>query len=371
MNFAFSDEQDELRKSVRRFLEEKSPITEVRKQMESEQGFDTAVWRQSAEQLGLSAIAIPEEYGGLGFSAIELGIVMEELGRSLACLPFFSSVVLGSNLLLISNDEGIKAEHLPRIASGEGRFAVAMYEASTGFDTSEPETRATSNGSDFVLNGEKSYVIDGSTATDLLVLAASESGTSFYHVDATSAGLVRQDVLSLDQTRHLANVFFSDTPARLVGVQGSGAILIEKLLDLVNVALASEMVGGAQRCLEMSVEYAKVRIQFGRPIGSFQAIKHKCADMLVEVESAKSAAYYAAWAASTDAAELAISAPLAKSFCADAYFFAASENIQIHGGIGFTWEHDAHLYFKRAKSSQLMFGDSSHYRALLADRLGI
>jgi alkylation response protein AidB-like acyl-CoA dehydrogenase len=206
-----------------------------------------------------------------------------------------------------------------------------------------------------------------------LILVAARTGgdVSLFAVDGSAAGLTRTPLSTMDQTRKQARLEFSGVPARLVGAEGQGWPVLVKALDLAAVALAAEQVGGAQKVLEMSVEYAKVRVQFGRPIGSFQAIKHKCADMLLEVESAKSAAYYAGWAAAEDNDELPVVASLAKAYCSDAYFHAAAENIQIHGGIGFTWEHPAHLYFKRAKSSELMLGDPTYHREQLAQRIGI
>ena len=215
------------------------------------------------------------------------------------------------------------------------------------------------------------FVIDGANADLVLVAGRTDNGVSLFAVDAGAAGMTATPLATMDQTRKQARLEFASTPARLVGDDGGAAPVLARTLDLAAVALAAEQVGGAQRCLDMAVEYAKTRIQFGRPIGSFQAIKHKCADMLLEVESAKSAAYYAGWAAAEDSEELPVVASLAKSYCSEAYFHAAAENIQIHGGIGFTWEHDAHLYFKRAKSSELMLGDPSYHRELLAQRIGI
>jgi alkylation response protein AidB-like acyl-CoA dehydrogenase len=371
MNFAFSEEQQELRNSVRRFLEDKSPISNVRKVMETESGVDEVLWTQAAEQLGLCGIAIPEAYGGLGFGSVEQAIVLEELGRALAPIPYLSSVVLGANAIMLSSDEEAKSKLLPLISSGEGRVAVAMFEKPHDVGVTECETKATADGGNYRLQGTKRYVIDGQVASDLLVFAKGPQGISLFHVEAKSAGVVVSEQPSLDLTRRLAIVELNDAPASLLGSEGSGEEIFERLRDIACVQLANEMMGGAQRVLEMAVDYAKVRIQFGRPIGSFQAIKHKCADMLVEVESGKSAAYYGAWAADNDPEELRVAAPLAKAFCADAFYLAASENIQIHGGIGFTWEHDAHLYFKRAKSSQLMFGDSSYFRSKLATSIGI
>ena len=222
-----------------------------------------------------------------------------------------------------------------------------------------------------MLNGTKRFVIDGHIANLILVAARTDAGLSLFAVEGDASGLTRTSLSTMDQTRKQAELVFADTPATLIGTDGSAAAGLTKTLQLAAVALAAEQVGGAQRCLENAVAYAKERIQFGRPIGSFQAIKHKCADILLEVESAKSAAYYAGWAAAEDNDELPIVASLAKSYCSDAYFHAAGENIQIHGGIGFTWEHHAHLYFKRAKSSELLLGDPAYHREILATQLGI
>jgi alkylation response protein AidB-like acyl-CoA dehydrogenase len=371
VNFAFSEEQEALRTAVRRFLDDKSPETEVRRLMETTEGYDPAVWKQAAEQLGLQGLAIPEEYGGSGYSYVELIVVLEEMGRALWCAPYFSSVALAANLLLSAGDEAAKKAYLPGIAAGTTIVTVALAEASGRWDEEGVQLAASGSGSSWTLNGEKMYVLDGHTADVVLVAARTPAGVSVFAVDKGAAGFEATPLTTMDMTRKQARLSFANTPARLIGADGAGWDAIAKMLDLAVVALAAEQVGGAQKVLDMSVEYAKVRVQFGRPIGSFQAIKHKCADMLVEVESAKSAAYYAGWAAAEDNDELPVVASLAKSYCSEAYFHAAAENIQIHGGIGFTWEHPAHLYFKRAKSSELLFGDPTYHRELLAQRIGI
>ncbi|MGA2209104.1 MAG: acyl-CoA dehydrogenase family protein [Acidimicrobiales bacterium] len=371
MNFGFSEEQEELRKAVRRFLDDKSPSTEVRRLMETTEGYDPAVWSQMANQLGLQALAIPEAYGGAGFGYVELVVVLEEMGRTLLCAPYFSTVALAANALLSSGDEAAKAEYLPGIASGETIATLAFTEESGRWELDGITMEAKPAGDGWVLDGTKSYVLDGHTANLILVAARTANGLSLFAVAGDADGLTRTPLSTMDQTRKQAKLTFAATPARLVGEDGAAGPVLSKTLDLAAVALAAEQVGGAQRVLDMSVEYAKNRIQFGRPIGSFQAIKHKCADMLLEVESAKSAAYYAGWAAAEDNDELPVTACLAKAYCSEAYFHAAAENIQIHGGIGFTWEHDAHLYFKRAKSSELILGDPSYHRELLAQRIGI
>jgi alkylation response protein AidB-like acyl-CoA dehydrogenase len=371
LNFAFSEEQEELRRSVRRFLEDKSPEAEVRRLMETAEGYDPAVWDQMAQQLGLQGLAVPEEYGGHGFTYVELIVVLEEMGRALLCAPYFATVALAANALLASGDDAAKKEFLPGIASGDTIATLAFTEDSGRWDEEGITMEATKAGDGWTLSGHKMFVLDGHVAKLIIVAARAGGAVSLFAVDGSAKGLTRTPLSTMDQTRKQARLEFSGTPARLVGAEGQGWQVLSKVLDLAAVALAAEQVGGAQRVLEMSVEYAKVRVQFGRPIGSFQAIKHKCADMLLEVESAKSAAYYAGWAAAEDNDELPVVASLAKAYCSDAYFHAAAENIQIHGGIGFTWEHPAHLYFKRAKSSELMLGDPYYHRELLAQRIGI
>ncbi len=323
------------------------------------------------EQMGLQGLAIPEEYGGSGYSFVELGIVLEEMGRALLCAPFFSTAVLAANTLIHSGDDAAKQAHLPGIASGETIATVAYVEPSGKWDESGITMEASGSGSDVTLSGTKSFVIDGHVANLIIVAAKSPAGTSLYAVQGDASGLTRTSLSTMDQTRKQAKLDFDNTPATLIGEEGKGWEILSNVLDLVAVGLAAEQVGGAQMVLEQAVEYAKVRVQFGRPIGSFQAIKHKCADMLLEVESAKSAAYYGLWCAAEMNDELASTASLAKAYCSEAYFHAAAENIQIHGGIGFTWEHPAHLYFKRAKSSELMFGDPTYHREQLAQRIGI
>ena len=371
MNFAFSEEQEELRNIVRQFLEAKSSEADVREQMETERGYDPDVWAQMAEQLGLQSLTIPEEFGGQGYGYVELIVVLEEMGRSLLCAPYFSSVVLAANTVMQSGDDAAKAAILPGIASGETIATVAFTEPNGRWDESGIEATATNDGGAWKISGTKSYVIDGHTANVIIVAARTAAGVSLFSVSGDAGGLTRTALATMDQTRKQAKLEFSNVEGTLIGTDGAGWNVLSTVLDLAAVGLAAEQVGGAQMCLDMAVQYAKDRVQFGRPIGSFQAIKHKCADMLLEVESAKSAAYYAGWCASELNDELPAVASLAKAYCSDAYFHASAENIQIHGGIGFTWEHPAHMYFKRAKSSELLFGDPTYHRELLAQRIGI
>jgi alkylation response protein AidB-like acyl-CoA dehydrogenase len=376
VEFGFSDEQDQLREAVRRFMEARSSSPEVRRLMETEDGYDPAVWRQMAQELGLQSLHLPEEHGGQGFTFVELGIVLEEMGRVLLCAPYFSTVCLAANAIMNAATPAQQGELLPGIASGETIAALAFSELSGRWDAAGITLEVGGTDDAPTLSGTKMFVIDGHLASVIVVVArepgtTGEDGISFFVVDGDAPGLTRRSLSTMDQTRKQARLEFDGVAARRLGEPGAGWPALSKTLDQAAVCLANEMVGGGQKVLEMSVEYAKVRVQFGRPIGSFQAIKHKCADMLVEIESAKSAAYYAAWAASEDNDELPAVASLAKAYCSDAYFGAAAENIQIHGGIGFTWEHDAHLYFKRAKSSELLLGDATYHRELLAQRIGI
>lgn len=370
MELVVSEEQRELRSALRRFFAEKSPSAEVRRLMAAPTGYDPAVWSQMAGQLGLQGLAIPEEYGGSGFRFRELVIVLEEMGRALLCAPYLASAVLAANALLLSGDEAAKADLLPGIADGTAIATLAFTEQNGRWDEAGIELAARpgrTSDKAWLLDGVKSYVLDGQAADVVLVVARTEGpALSLFAVDATAPGLVRTPLPTLDQTRRLSRLEFAGVSARLVGQEGAAGEVLTATLDRAAVALAAEQLGGAQRVLEMSVEYAKVRTQFGRPIGSFQAIKHKCADLLVEVESSRSAVMHAAAVADTEPERLPAAAALAQAYCSDAFFHAAAETIQIHGGIGFTWEHDAHLYFKRAKSSQAFLGDSAHHRGKLA-----
>jgi alkylation response protein AidB-like acyl-CoA dehydrogenase len=376
LRFSFSDEQEEFRRVVRRFLEDRSPPGEVRRLMETPEGFDRDVWAQLSSELGLPGVQVPEEYGGQGFGFAELGIALEEMGRALLCAPYLGSVALAANAILNAATETRKKELLPGIASGEVIATLALSEPEGRWHAAGISLAATRADGGFHLDGVKSYVLDGHTA-DLVVVVArtpgssGEQGITFFTVPGDAPGLERRLLSTLDSTRKQARLEFSGVRAEPLGELDAGGPALARTLDLAAIALANEMVGGAQKVLEMAVDYAKKRVQFGRPIGSFQAIKHKCADMLLEVELAKSAAYYAAAAADEDDVELPALAALAKSLASDAFRQAAAENIQIHGGVGFTWEYDAQLYFKRAKGSEVFLGDPAHHREVLAQRLGV
>ena len=379
MEFSFSEDQAELRRAARRFLEVASSEERVRTAMETEQGYDSATWEQLSEELAWTALTIPEEYGGLGMSYLDLHPLMEEMGRALLCSPFFSTICLGANALLLGGSDTQKERHLPGIAAGETTVTLAYAEKNHQVDAENVEATYSRSGSGYTLRGKKSYVLDGHTADLLIVAARSEQskdveGVSLFLVPSDAEGVRRAWLPTMDQTRRLAAIELGDVAVptdALLGEEGRGWELCQRTLDLARIALAAEQVGAAEMCLEMSVDYAKVRKQFGRPIGSFQAIKHKCADMLMMIESARSAAFYASALAAQGDSDLEEAASSAKAFCSDTFFHCAAENIQIHGGIGFTWEHPAHMYFKRAKATEVLFGDPSSHRERVARRMGL
>jgi alkylation response protein AidB-like acyl-CoA dehydrogenase len=367
MQFSFTAEQEEFRSVLRRFLEDKSPPTVVRRLMETETGWDRASWRDLNQQLGLSAVHIPEEYGGQGFSFVELGIVLEEMGRALLCAPFFASTVLAATAIMNAGTEAQKRALLPPIADADCIATLAFTEPNGRWDTSGVETTATPAGGSFRLDGVKSFVLDGHSADLIVVLARrpgsnADDGLSIFTVRGDAPGLTRRALKVVDPTRKQARLEFHSVEGELLGEEGSGAGPFAKTMTQAAVCLANEMVGGAERLRQSALDYANLRVQFGRSIASFQSMKHKQADMLVDVELAKSAAYYAAAAAAADDPELPAVASLAKACAADAYMQTAIHTIQIHGGIGFTWDNDTHLWFKRAKSSEVFLGDPTWHR---------
>ena len=373
MRFNFSDEQEEFRVFLRRFLEDKSPTTEVRRLMETDEGYDEAVWKQLSADFGLPAVHVPEEYGGQGFSYGELGIVLEEMGRALLCAPYFSSAVLATTTILNAGSEEQKRTLLPPLAAGETRAALAFTEDNGLWDSSGVGMTATAAGDGFTLDGIKSFVLDGHTADTIVVLARQpgsigDDGLSFFTVAGDAEGLTRTLLKTADPTRKQARLAFNGVRTELLGEEGAAAAPLAKTMDLAAICLANEMVGGAERLRESALEYSLMRVQFGRAIGSFQTMKHKSADMLLEVELAKSAAYYAAAAAAEEDEDLPALACLAKASASAAYMQTAINTVQIHGGIGFTWDNDTHLWFKRAKSSEVFLGDPSYHRELLMQR---
>jgi alkylation response protein AidB-like acyl-CoA dehydrogenase len=366
-----SAEHDELRQLVREFLRERSPSHEVRRLMEAGESRDDEVWTLLAGQLGLTGIAVPERYGGAGYGPAELGIVLEEMGSALLVAPYFATVALAGQVLAASGDEDAMARWLPRIADGSLTATLAIAEESGSWDMAEVAATARPAGGGWAVTGAKLFVIDGDTADLLLVVAHAPDGPGVFAVDRGAPGVESARLDTLDLTRALASVTLGETPAVRVGAGRDAAAWLSEVRDLILAALAAEQLGGATRCLDLAVGYAKVREQFGRPIGSFQAIKHKCANLLLEVECGRSAVYYASEALAGKEEDAALAAVLAYVHCSQAFTRAAKECIQIHGGIGYTWEHDAHLYLRRAKSSELLFGPPARQRKRLAELAGI
>ena len=369
MKFSFSAEQDEFRGNLRRLLAERVPTKEVRRLMESATGWERAGWRQLDTALGLSAIAIPEEHGGYGFGFAELCIVLEEFGRALVPAPYLATA-LAARAILHGGCDADRASLLPGIATGDTIATLASAEDSGSWEAAATTLTATPSGDAFRLDGHKSFVMDGASADLILLLARApgstgEAGLSLFAVDGTAAGLIRTPLPVMDPTRRLARLTFAAVPARLIGTEGAAAAPYRRTMMEAAAALANEMVGGAERLREDALAYAMMRMQFGRTIASFQSMKHKQAEMLLEVELAKSAAYYAAAAIDEGDEDAEAVASLAKAGAADAYVQTAIHAIQIHGGIGFTWDNDTHLWFKRAKSSEVLFGDGQHHREIM------
>jgi alkylation response protein AidB-like acyl-CoA dehydrogenase len=356
-------EHDELRSTLRRFLADRMAEPAVRSDVDTAAGHRAQVWQQFCGELGMAAIAVPEQYGGGGFGQVELGIVLEETGAALATLPLMATVVLGAELLLASGDEACCAEVLPGVAEGETTLAVAVQGHGTDWDGHQEPVLANSAGDGWTVRGEVSFVIDGAGADQLLVVGRHEDTASLFLVDGEDVG--RTPMTTLDETRKQAVIRFADAPARLVGTRGDGDRALAHTLVRARAALASESVGVCRRMLEMAVGYAKVREQFGRPIGSFQAVKHLCSTMLIETELITSAARVAADALDVAAPDAELQVAVAAAAGADALDLVAAEMIEVFGGIGFTWEHPAHLYYKRAVSSARLWGGSARLRAAI------
>jgi len=378
MDFGFSEEQELLRSTTRDFLSKECPMTYVRQMMDDERGYTDAFWAKMAEQ-GWMGLLVPEAHGGSGLTFIDLVVVLEEMGRVVLPGPFFATAVLGGTALLEGGSDAQKKEYLPKLAAGDLRVTLAQLEPSGRWDADGIELEAKKDGAGYRLTGTKLFVPDAHTADVLIVVGRApgskgSEGLTLFLVDAKAKGVTTTLLKTMDQTRKLCEVELAGVTVgaeRVLGAPGAGWKLLDRIVDRGKVGLCAEMCGGAQKVLDMSVDYAKVREQFGKPIGSFQAIQHKCANMLVEVESSKSVTYYAAWAVANDVPEAPLSAAMAKAYCSDAYRHSAGEGIQIHGGIGFTWEHDMHLYFKRAKSSEVTFGDATWNRELVAQLIGL
>ena len=374
MDFGLNEDQETLARYARDFLDNECPTTFVRTMLDHDTALDPGFYKHMAE-LGWMGIAIPEQYGGQGMTYVDLAVLLEEMGRALVPGPFFASVCLAAPVLLEAGSDAQKQAILPGIASGERHATVAYTEANGRVDASGIEVAARADGDGFVLNGTKRFVLDAHVA-DTIVVAARTSdsgdpteGVTLFAVGAQTPGVTVKQLRAMDMTRRLCDVTLENVSAAadtVIGDVDRGWPRLDRALHRSAGMLAAECVGGAQKVLDLSVAYARERIQFGRPIGSFQAVKHKCADMLVDVELGRSAMYYAAWAASDSDEELALAASMAKAFCGEAYTRVAGNGIHVHGGIGFTWEHDMHLYFKRAKANEVLLGDPPYHRDQVA-----
>jgi len=376
MDFAFSEEQEMLRRSTREFLAKECSSKVVRKLMESADAHDPALWKKMAG-LGWTALGIPEEYGGVG-TFLDLIVVLEEGGRSLLPGPFFATMGLAVPALIEAGTEAQKKEVLTAIAEGKARATLAFTEPSGRWDAGGVTLSAKPVGGGWRLDGVKLFVPDAAGA-DYTVVAArtrgeGEEGISLFLVKGKPKGMTVTELQTLDMTRRWNEVRFDGVELgadALMGPQDKAWPALKRALEWATAALCAEMIGGAQKVLEESTEYAKTRHQFGKPIGIYQAVSHKLADMLVLSESGRSATYYAAWAVEADAPDRSLASSMAKAYVSDAYRKVAGDGIQVHGGIGFTWEHDMHLYFKRAKASEVTLGDATYHRELVAQALDL
>jgi len=378
MNFGFSEEQELLRSTARKFFDNECSSTVVRALMDTPEGMTPELWAKLGEQ-GWLGLIYPEAYDGMGLGLVDLVVLMEEMGRAVVPGPYFSTVLLGGLAILEAGSEAQKKEWLPRVATGGTRVTLAWMEPSAMIGPEGVTLPAAEKSGTFTLSGTKLFVPDAHTA-DAIVVAArtrmgkSEDGVSLFLLPAGARGLEVKLLPTMDQTRKLCEVTFKDVAVgadALLGAAGAGWKPLGRVLDRATVALCAEMCGGAQKVLDMTVEYAKIRQAFGRPIGSYQGVKHKAADMLVDVENSKSITYYAAWALDEGVAEGPLAASMAKAYVSDAYRRVAAAGIQLHGGIGFTWEHDLHLYFKRAKGSEFTFGDATYHRERVAQLVNL
>jgi alkylation response protein AidB-like acyl-CoA dehydrogenase len=369
---AASGEQKALRESVRAFLAAKSSISDIRRIAGAREGFDREVWQHLASQIGLQGLAIPERYGGLGQGPVEMTLAFSELGRALYPGPFLATIGLAVPALLRSGDTAACADLLPGIAAGQTIAALAVAEADGRWDAArQRDAVARPAGGGWSVSGRKSFVLAGADADVILLTAQTAAGTSLFAVTARAPGMTTTPMACLDLTRRLAAVTFDEVPARLLGGDGQAEAIITAVYDRALVAVAAEQAGGTARCLELTVAYAKDRQQFGVPIGSFQAIAHKCVDMLHESQFADSAVVYAAACDASGSEEFSLASRVAAAYCARAYRRVTTEMIQVHGGSGFTWEHDAHLYYRRAWSSQQLFGDPSAQFEAISRRAGL
>ena len=363
MRFALSEEQMELAEAVASLVTRRAGSMDVRAALDSEAGYDDTLWRTLSEQIGVTALAIPEEFGGAGFSSFETHVVLEQLGRSLTGTPLLGSALLPAQALLLADDHEACARILPGIAEGRTPAAVAWADRHGRWRTDGSDV--TASGPQWTLDGKATLVLDGLAAEVLLVVATTGSGPALFEVAADATGVTRAARPAVDSTLAFADITFAATPA--TPVDGGDADLLVRLRAVAATAVTALQVGGAQGALERTVAYLTEREQFGRPLGSFQALKHRVADLLVAVETSRSVSWAAAWAVAQDTPDLVREAAIAKAWCSDSFSTVAGEMVQLHGGIAITWEHDAQLFFKRAHATAQLFGQAhEHRRTLLA-----
>jgi alkylation response protein AidB-like acyl-CoA dehydrogenase len=376
VDFAFSEEQEMLRRSAREFLAKECSSKVVRKLMESPDAYDPALWKKLAD-LGWTALGIPEQYGGVG-SFLDLVVVLEEAGRALLPGPFFATMGLAVPVLIEAGNESQKKEALGAIAEGSARATLALTEGSGRWDADSVTMAAKPAGNGWQLDGVKHFVPDGEVADHTIVVTRTrgegEEGITLFLINGRPKGMTVTPLKAMDMTRRWTEVRFDKVhldPDSVMGSAHNAWPALKRALEWATAGLCAEMIGGGQKVLETSTEYAKTRQQFGKPIGIYQAVSHKLADMLVQSESAKSATYYAAWTVDADAPDRSLASSMAKAYVSDAYKKIAGDGIQVHGGIGFTWEHDMHLYLKRAKASEVTLGDATYHRELVAQALDL
>lgn len=368
MRLVLDAEQQQVQSTVRTMLAAHAPAQRVREVIAEGNGYDRPLWKRLAGEMGLTGLVIPEQYGGSGAGHVDRAVVLEELGRTLAPVPYFASAVLAVDTVLALDDTGLQAELLPKLATGTAIGTVALAGEDGEWGSAAATVSATLRNESWLLDGEASFVVGGDSADVLLVYAATPTGPGWFVVAGNASGLRRRTMRTLDPTRGLARLNFQETPARRAGTADAEGVL-DKVRDQASVALAAEQLGGMGWLLETTVQYAKVRVQFGRAIGSYQSVKHACADLYSTYEQAGALLRYAAWTADHEPESLPLAAATAQVFLAPAYFSSAANSIQLHGGIGYTWEHDAHLYYKRAKSSELLLGNGGRRSDRLADIL--
>lgn len=365
--FAFTPEQQELRTAVRGFCAEYSDEATVRQLMESKPAFDQKAWTRLGSELGVLGLGVPEELDGSGGGLVDAAIVVEELGAALFCGPVFGTLALSIPALVAAPDTAVRTETLGALVAGTRTAAFAVAEQAGRFAADAVTVQAIGSGETWALSGTTERVVDADSADILIVTATGPDGVALFVVDATGPGVQRNVLSTMDLTRPQATVQFVDAPALLLAGPDQAPQICQHALHVGSVLLAAEQVGGAQHLLDLSVSYAKERLQFGRPIGSFQAVKHRIADMLVEQEHSRSAAYHGAWALQDNSDDPTLAASIAQATCSAAFTRIATDTVQVHGGIGFTWEHQAHLYFKRAFTDAALLGSAAEHRDRIAE----